>query len=80
MIIKHEKKSFAVKYPSVNAFKSFTNTLPVSVTIEDAVACRRYSGVSISGVIVKESPEWLKKRLKSIGVRPINNLVTIHFS
>ncbi len=47
----------------------------VEVVIENAEACPRYSGISITGVTVKESPEWLKTRLKSIGLTPINNIV-----
>ncbi len=41
------------------------------------VACPRYAGVTISGIEVKESPEWLKNRLNAIGLRPINNIVDI---
>ena len=40
-------------------------------------ACQRYSGVSIQGVTIGESPVWLQDRLKSIGLRPINNIVDI---
>ena len=49
----------------------------ISVQIENTQACRRYSGISISGITVKESPDWLKSRLLSIGLRPINNVVDI---
>jgi phenylalanyl-tRNA synthetase beta chain len=48
---------------------------PVSVTIEDTEGCLRYSGIRVSGVQVKESPEWMKNRLKVIGLTPINNIV-----
>jgi phenylalanyl-tRNA synthetase, beta subunit, non-spirochete bacterial len=51
------------------------DALPVS--IQDADACPRYSSVTISGVQVDESPQWLKDRLKAIGVRPINNIVDV---
>lgn len=51
------------------------NTIEISV--ENTDACKRYSGLVISGITVKESPDWLKNRLKSIGLRPINNIVDI---
>ena len=61
--------------PSVEAFKVQSNALPIAVTVENSDACPRYSGVSIQGVTVKESPDWLKKSLTAIGLRPINNVV-----
>ncbi len=48
---------------------------PISVSVENTEACPRYAGVVISNLKVAESPEWLKNRLKSIGVRTINNVV-----
>jgi phenylalanyl-tRNA synthetase beta chain len=54
-----------------------SGTLTTSINIQDENACRRYCGVTITGVEVKESPEWLKKFLNAIGVRPINNIVDI---
>jgi len=63
--------------PSVDAFAVENHNLPVSVTVENSEACPRYAGVSISGVTIKESPEWLQNDLKSIGLRPINNVVDI---
>ena len=61
--------------PNVSAFKVDNESLPIAVTVEDAIACPRYSSVTISGVTVKPSPEWLKDKLKVIGIRPINNIV-----
>ncbi|MDR1257660.1 MAG: phenylalanine--tRNA ligase subunit beta [Tannerellaceae bacterium] len=66
-----------LKRPSVDAFRIDDNTPGVTVTVENAEACPRYSGVTIRGVTVKESPAWLKDRLKTIGLRPINNVVDI---
>ncbi len=63
--------------PDDGAFKPDNHNLHVPVFIEDVEACPRYSGVTITGVEVKESPDWLKNRLKAIGLRPINNLVDI---
>ncbi len=50
---------------------------PVTVEVEDALACPRYSGLCLSGVKVSESPAWLQTRLRSIGLAPINNVVDI---
>lgn len=63
--------------PDVTAFKPADERLPVSVRVEDAAACPRYSSLSISGVTVSESPGWLKSRLKTIGVRPVNTVVDV---
>ncbi len=48
-----------------------------SVTIEDKINCPRYVAKVVNNVNIKESPEWLKNKLKSIGLRPINNIVDI---
>ncbi len=66
-----------VKSPFNNSFKVENKNLPIPVSVEDADACPRYAGVSISGIEVKESPEWLKNKLKVIGQRSINNVVDI---
>lgn len=73
----HDKKQYQLKTPYINAFKPDNKSLSISVKIENDKACERYAGVSISNVTIKESPAWLQKRLKAIGVRPINNIVDI---
>jgi phenylalanyl-tRNA synthetase beta chain len=66
-----------VHLPSVENFKVDNHDLPIEVLVENAEACPRYSGVTIKGVSIKESPRWLKNKLQSIGLSPINNVVDI---
>ncbi len=66
-----------VKMPMIDNFKIDNNDLPIHVVVENPAACPRYSGISLKGVTIKESPDWLKKRLIAIGVRPISNVVDI---
>ena len=63
--------------PSVNKFKVDKRTLKIDIKIEDSKLAPRYCGVTISGITVKPSPEWLKNRLKSIGLTPKNNIVDV---
>ena len=70
-------QNIALTKPDVSAFHVDNHDMPVRVTVENTEACPRYSGVSISGVTVTESPDWLKKALTTIGLRPINNIVDI---
>jgi len=73
----HNKKDTRIKSPFNNLFRADNNNLPIKVTVENTEACPRYSGVSISGVTVKESPQWLKNKLTAIGQRCINNIVDV---
>ncbi len=73
----HHKKDTHVKSPFKNNFKADSQNLKIDVTIENETACQRYSGVTIAGVTIAESPKWLQQKLKSIGLRPINNIVDI---
>ena len=72
----HDKKEIKPVL-SQNNFKVDKPTLKIDVTIENREACKRYSGICLSNVQVKQSPKWLQERLKSIGLRPINNIVDI---
>ncbi|MBT8309517.1 MAG: phenylalanine--tRNA ligase subunit beta, partial [Flavobacteriaceae bacterium] len=63
--------------PSVSAFKIDNRTLKIDVQVEDKELAPRYCGVTITGLKVEESPDWLKHRLKAIGLTPINNIVDI---
>lgn len=70
-------KNREIRWPSVEAFKIDTTTLNIPVEIHNADACPRYSALTITNVTVKESPDWLKNKLLSIGLTPINNIVDI---
>jgi phenylalanyl-tRNA synthetase beta chain len=66
-----------INKPDVSGFKVDNHDRAIEVVVENAVACPRYSSVTISGVEVRESPKWLKEKLAVIGVRAINNIVDI---
>ena len=70
-------KQAALTRPSVDAFAVENHDLDIKVTVENSEACPRYAGVTVKGVTVKESPEWLQNKLRIIGLRPINNVVDI---
>ena len=63
--------------PSVDTFSVDNTNLSIPVVVENPAACPRYSALTISGVTVAESPQWLKESLMTIGLRPINNVVDI---
>lgn len=64
-----------INLPQVGHFPAAAQTRPVTVIVENERACPRYSGVSISGIKVGPSPEWLRQALTAIGERSINNVV-----
>lgn len=63
--------------PSVDSFAIDKAEGGINVEVENTEACPRYSGVTVRGVTVKESPKWLKDALSTIGLHPINNIVDI---
>ena len=63
--------------PSVKGFAIDNHDLNIEVKVENSEACPHYAGVTVKGVTVKESPEWLQNKLRLIGLRPINNVVDI---
>jgi phenylalanyl-tRNA synthetase beta chain len=75
--VKKTNGSRSLNLPSVENFKTENTNLNIDVVVEDVIACPRYAGVTVSGIEVKESPDWLKNRLNAIGLRPINNIVDI---
>ena len=70
-------EALRLEKPSVEGFAVQSHALPIEVVVENAQACPRYTGVSIQGVTIKESPDWLKKALSTVGIRPINNVVDV---
>jgi len=70
---KNEKASL----PSVTDFKPDNNKNVYEVIIENTTDCPRYTGITISDVTIGESPEWLKNKLRAVGLNPINNVVDI---
>ncbi|MBW8326346.1 MAG: phenylalanine--tRNA ligase subunit beta [Prolixibacteraceae bacterium] len=72
-----QKHPISYHRPSVDAFKVDNHSLEIPVVVLNTEACPRYSGITVSNVTVKESPEWLKNKLKLIGLKPINNIVDV---
>ncbi len=64
-------------YPNVEDYIPSAKMSAVDIVLEDKIGCPRYTGLTIHDVEVGESPEWLKNRLRSIGCRPINNVVDV---
>lgn len=75
--LQQEDPTIKLNLPPVNHFKVDNHDFEVAVSVLDHNACPRYSGVSIQGLTIKESPEWLQNRLKAIGMTPINNVVDV---
>lgn len=75
--LKQNGLPYQLTKPSVDDFRIDDPSLAITVEVENTTACPRYSGITIKGVEVKESPEWLKNSLQLIGIRPINNIVDI---
>ncbi|MBP6625078.1 MAG: phenylalanine--tRNA ligase subunit beta, partial [Chitinophagaceae bacterium] len=75
--LSHESgKLVASKVPEIQVVSASTAQL-ISIRIEDETRCARYAGVCLKGIQVAPSPDWLQTKLKSIGLRPINNIVDI---
>lgn len=71
----NQKENFKLLQPSVENFKVDNTDLTIKVEVKDSKLCPRYSGVTIQNLKVKESPDWLKNKLLSIGLTPISNVV-----
>lgn len=75
--LKQNKLKGVLTKPSVDRFKTSETDGEIAVQVDNSEACPRYTGVTIKGINVTESPDWLKDRLMLIGLRPINNVVDI---
>ena len=73
----HENKTYRPVMPPIDSLETAENSLPVDVQILNPQACGRYSGISIRGIAIGESPRWMQDKLKAIGIRSINNIVDI---
>ncbi len=74
---KNNTNTYEAKLHNIFELPEASNINKVDITIENTDACKRYSGLVISGITVKPSPDWLKNYLLAIGLRPINNIVDI---
>ncbi|MDR3193888.1 MAG: phenylalanine--tRNA ligase subunit beta [Tannerella sp.] len=70
-------RPLTLRRPDVEAFRVDRPAPAVEVEVANTEACPRYSGLTVRGVTVKESPAWLKNRLQAIGLRAINNVVDV---
>lgn len=75
--LKHLKIARELMTPSVSNFHVNNRSLRIDVSVKDPALAPRYCGITISNLIVQESPDWLKNRLRSIGLNPINNIVDV---
>ncbi|MEO9022229.1 MAG: phenylalanine--tRNA ligase subunit beta [Ginsengibacter sp.] len=71
----HFRREVKVVAPFKSSFKADNNSHPVKVLVKNPPDCERYAGISISGITIAASPVWLQNKLKSIGLRPVNNVV-----
>jgi phenylalanyl-tRNA synthetase beta chain len=72
-----QTEEITLRRPDTEGFRPDNNDYPIEIVINDPQSCIRYSGLTISGVKVSSSPQWLQGRLRSIGLKPINNIVDI---
>ncbi|MFS4481537.1 phenylalanine--tRNA ligase subunit beta [Hyunsoonleella sp. 2307UL5-6] len=75
--LRHKEVKVELITPSVSAFNVENRTLKIDIDVVNKDLAPRYCGVTISGIKVTESPNWLKHRLQAIGLSPINNIVDV---
>ena len=73
-----EGKQLSIKWPETLELPELPNSPEaIRVTVEEPELCPRYTGITLRNVKVGESPEWLQNRLRTVGLRPINNIVDV---
>ncbi len=75
-LVRNDKQT-ALHKMDVSAFHVDSHNLDIDIDVQNTEACPRYCAVTVKGCEVKESPKWLKDKLNTIGLRPINNIVDI---
>ena len=73
--LKRHEINLELLTPSISKFSVDNRSRKIDVVVEDSAMAPRYCGVTISDIIVQSSPDWLKNRLRAIGLSPINNVV-----
>ena len=68
---------FCSQSNSEKSQKETRKNIEINISIEDADKCQRYTGIVIKSIKVKPSPNWLKDKLESLGIKPINNIVDV---
>ena len=76
-VLNHKGEKLQMCKPSIKDFKVDNTSKTIEVEVADHKICPRYSGLSISGIKVAVSPQWLQNKLKAIGIVPTNNVVDI---
>ena len=76
-LIQRDGKQYELITPSVNKFQVEKRTFKIDVKVNNTKLVPRYCGITISGITVKSSPEWIKNKLKAIGLTPKNNIVDV---
>lgn len=74
---KEEVETYSARISGIHELPPPSGTTKTEIEVVNLEACKRYCGITIAGVTVKESPLWLKNSLKAIGIRPINNIVDV---
>ena len=75
-VLHHNNIDCKLEFPDISSFKEGSEK-GFSIEVKDYKACPRYAGLNLENIKVSSSPDWLKKKLTSIGLTPINNVVDI---